>query len=363
MSDKLRLGVIGAGSWAVASHLPQLAKRPEVEFTAVARKGRTPLERVKERFGFQVASEDYRDVIAAGVDICVVASPSGLHHEHAKAALESGAHVLIEKPVTIDPADAWELVELADRTGRHLVCSFGWNYRPMLVRAKQVYDEQGIGMVEQLTVTMSSTTRELLSRRGSYPDASPETQVDLDTWTDPALSGGGYGQAQLSHALGLSLWLTGLRGASVFALMSRTLGAPVEFYDACAVRYTNGAIGVLSGGAAYAGFDDDRHQLDVRILGSEGQFLLDLQRPAVWLYREDGDALRLDVEPGDGDYDCVGPPNALVDLALGHAIENRSPGWLGARTVEILDAAYRSAASGALEEVGALERKGTPGDG
>lgn len=351
MTDRLRLGVIGAGSWAVASHLPELARRPEVEFVAVSRKGPEMLERVKERFGFRIASEDYREVIDAGVDICLVSSPSGLHYEHAKAALEAGAHVLVEKPVTIEPAHAWELVDIADRSGLHLVCSFGWNYRPMLVDAKRLYDERGIGTVEQLVVTMSSTTRELLSRTGSYPAASSEAQVDPETWTNPALSGGGYGQAQLSHALGLGLWLTGLRGASVFALMARALDAPVELYDACAIRFSNGAVGVLSGGAAHAGFDEDRHQLDVRIIGSEGQFLLDLQRPAAWHFRADSGEVRLPLGLGDGDYDCVGPPNALVDLALGRDVVNRSPGWLGAHTVEILDAAYRSAAAGTIQEI------------
>ena len=71
---------------------------------AVARKGPELLAKIKDQYGFEVASEDYRDVIDAGVDIVVVASPTGLHHEHAKAALEAGAHVMCEKPVTIDPA-------------------------------------------------------------------------------------------------------------------------------------------------------------------------------------------------------------------------------------------------------------------
>ena len=70
--------------------------------------------------GFEVASEDYHDVIDAGIDICLVASPHGLHYEHTKAALEAGAHVLCEKPFTVEPAHGWELVELANTTGRHL---------------------------------------------------------------------------------------------------------------------------------------------------------------------------------------------------------------------------------------------------
>jgi predicted dehydrogenase len=346
-SCKLRLGVIGAGSWALASHLPNLARRgDEIEFVAVCRHGEQRLQTVARQYGFDVASEDYRDVVQAGIDICVVASPSAMHYEHAKAALQSGAHVLVEKPVTIDPAQAWELVELASRSDLHLVCSFGWNYLPMLRSARQLMDRVGIGRIEQLNISMSSVTRELLSNRGAYPDADAQFAPEPDTWTNPQLSGGGYGQAQLSHALGLGLWLTGLRGAEAFAFMSTALDAPVELYDSCAVRYSGGAIGTIAGGAAHAGYDGDKHQLDIRAIGSEGHFLCDLQREMVWIYRAGGDDIKLDVSPGEARYNCDGPPNALVDLALGRAVQNCSPGELGARTVELLDAIYRSGRTG-----------------
>ncbi len=348
MTDvKLRLGVIGAGSWALASHLPNLARRgDEVEFTAVCRHGEQLLREVARQYGFAVASEDYRDVVRAGIDICVVASPSGMHYEHAKAALESGAHVLVEKPVTIDPAQAWELAEIASRNHLQLLCSFGWNYLPMLRSARELMDRVGIGEIEQLNISMSSVTRELLSNRGAYPDADANFAPEPGTWTNPVLSGGGYAQAQLSHALGLALWLTGLRGSEAFAFMSTALDAPVELYDACAVRYANGAIGTIAGGAAHAGYDGDKHQLDIRVIGSDGHFLCDLQREMVWIYRAGGEDIKLDVKPGDALYNCDGPPNALVDLALGRPVENCSPGELGARTVELLDAIYRSGRAG-----------------
>ena len=349
---RLRLGVIGAGSWALASHMPNLLRRrDEVEFVGVCRQGAAALHKIAADYGFQVASEDYRDVIAAGIDICVVASPSALHYEHAMAALSAGAHVLIEKPVTIDPAQAWRLVDAAAAEGRELVCSFGWNYLPMLRAARDLFARVGIGEVEQLTITMSSVTRELLANLGSYPDADPDLLPEARTWTDPALSGGGYGQAQLSHALGLALWITGLRGAEAFAFMQSALGAPVELYDAIAVRYDNGAIGTIAGGAAHQGYDANKHQLEIRAIGPEGHFACDLQREMVWLYRPDGHDIRLELQPGDALYNDDGPPNALVDLALGRDVENCSPGELGARTVELLDAAYRSARTHGPEPV------------
>jgi predicted dehydrogenase len=345
--SKIRVGVIGAGSWTMASHLPNLAKHADVEFVAVARKGPELLAKIKDEYGFQYASEDYQVVIDAGVDVCVVASPSGLHHEHARAALESGAHVMCEKPVTIRPEDAWDLTELADTNGRHLVISFGWNYLPVVRAAKRLMREEGIGELEQMSITMSSMTRELLSNTGDYPGAAPEFVPEQRTWTDRSLSGGGYGQAQLSHALGVGLWLTGARAESGFALMSAPLSAPVELHDAISLRYDGGAIGVVSGGSSHVGASRYPHSVEVRAIGSEGQLMVDLEREAVWHFRN-GDVQEVAFEPGVGEYNCVGPIEAIVAAGRGEEFENASPGELGARTVEALDIAYRSADSGQL---------------
>jgi predicted dehydrogenase len=359
---KLRLGVIGAGSWAIASHLPNFAKRrDEVEFVAVARKGSVMLAKIRDDWGFQVASEDYHDVIDAAVDICLVASPTSLHHEHAKAALESGAHVLVEKPVTIDPADAWDLVETAERLGRHLLVSFGWNYMPMVRTAKELMANEGVGEIEQLMLHMASTTRELLLNTGAYPQASAETIPEQATWTDPRLSGGGYAQAQLSHALGLTYWLCpDLEPAEVFAFMSAPYGAPVELHDAVAMRFTNGAVGTMDGGSAHLNAGDNKHQVELRVIGSDGQFQIDLEREALWLFRVPKRDVRPELDPNAGLYDCDGPPNALVDLALGRPAQNCSPGWLGARTVETIDACYRSAQLATVAKV--RERHGAWGE-
>jgi predicted dehydrogenase len=345
MNHRLRLGVIGAGSWAVTSHLPILAARhDDVEFVAVSGIGDTQLRQVKERFGFAIASEDYRDVVDADIDICVVSSPAAYHYEHAKAALEAGASVLIEKPVAIRPGDAWDLVATADRLDRHLLCAFGWNYRPLLRATKASLSTHEIGEIEHVSIRMASFTRELLSNRGAYPRVAPHAVPDSTTWTDPELSGGGYAQAELSHALGVSLWLTGLRGEKVFALTSSALDEPVELHDAIAVRYDNGAIGTIAGASAHANINAPENELDLHVVASEGQLSIDIARGRCWIGRPDDD-WTLDLGPAGGIYDCDGPPNALVDLALNRPIPNCSPGELGARTVEILYAVYRSARS------------------
>src|SRR3546814_4140903 len=51
-------------------------------------------------------------------DVVIVASPHHLHYQHARAAITSGAHVLCEKPMTLDVGEAWDLVALAKEHGR-----------------------------------------------------------------------------------------------------------------------------------------------------------------------------------------------------------------------------------------------------
>lgn len=350
---KLRLGVIGAGSWTVSSHLPNLARhRDELDFVIVNRRNPDLLAKIQGDFGFARASTDWRDVIAERPDIVVIGSPPGYHWEQSKAALEADAHVMCEKPFTIDPAHAWDLEETARRTGRSLILSYGWNYRPMVIQAhRMMHEDGGIGEIEHVALHMDSVTRELLSETGAYPDSAPEFIPQPDTWSRPETSGGGYGQAQLTHLLGVSLWLTDLRGQDVFAFMSAPLGAKVELHDAVSIRYTTGAIGTMSGASSHLGGANNRHAVEVRIVGSRGMFHLDLRDNTLWRYRSPDDDVRVPLEPDAGLYDCTGPIEALIAAGAGRPFDNNSPAELGARTVEILDAAYRSASSGSAERV------------
>ncbi len=184
---KLRLAVIGAGSWAQSAHLPTLKEFGDIEFVGVCRKGADALARVKENFGFSIASENYQDVLTSDVNLVVVSSPSSMHHEHVKAALDIGATVLCEKPVTIDPKQAWDLVERSKQAQREVVVAFGWNFSKIVTDFKIALQNAHLGKVEHLAIYMSSSTRELLSNSGSYPDAHPDALPEQATWTDPEI--------------------------------------------------------------------------------------------------------------------------------------------------------------------------------
>jgi predicted dehydrogenase len=353
MSRKLRLGVIGAGSWAVGSHLPNLEHwRDDVAFTIVNRRDPVVLERIRERFGFERASTDWREVVEAEPDIVVVASPATAHAEQVLAALRAGAHVLCEKPFTVDPSDAWEIARTAEQVGRTIVVAFGWNFNPMTVEASRVIEAYGgLGEVELVTITMASTARELLTGEHHYAAGDDEVAPKPETWRDPGLSGGGYGQAQLTHALGLGLWLSGARASEVHAFSWAPPGAAVELHDAIAVRFANGGIGAIAGASNHLGTDEGRHQMEIRVLGSRGQLEIDVGRDTLRAWGLAGPLEVAPIAPGTGRYECSGPVDALVLSALGRPVVNAAPAELGARTTELVAAAYLSIASGTPQRI------------
>lgn len=354
MSDvrgrKVRLGFIGAGWWATVNHMPILRARPDVEMVAVSRRDPELLREVQERFGFEHALTDYREMLELGLDGVVVSSPHAAHHEHALAALRSGAHVLCEKPMTLRPEQAWELVDEARARSLHLLVPYGWHYKPFIREAKRLMDKGAVGVVEYALCHMASPTKGFFAGGGG-PPAQWEATIsgpDPGTWQLPE-RGGGYAHGQVSHSSALLFWLTGLRASRVASLMTRP-DSRVDMYDAAAVEFESGAIGAISGAATLP--DDDKFQLELRIFGSDGVLLLDVERERMELRRHDGANVSLDVPAGEGAYSCDEPPERFVELIGGEG-ENDSPGEVAARTVELIEAMHRSAAlDGAPVEVG-----------
>lgn len=245
---RLRLGVIGAGAWAAFAHIPGFLRRPEMEAWIVNRRDEAALADLQARFGFAHATTDWREVIAAAPDIVTLTGPAALRAEQARAALEAGIHVLAEKPFTVDPADAWAIDRLARERGLHVVLCYAWNEMGISEQARRlIHGPDGIGEVEAVSVEMSTIVRDLLTEGTTYLGDADVPLPRGETWSDPAVSGGGYGQGQLTHALGLVMRLLPEARATSVAAFTSGPGARVELHDALAVRFDGGAIASIGG--------------------------------------------------------------------------------------------------------------------
>lgn len=345
---KVRVGFIGAGNWAEYNHMPILKSRPDVDLVGIATPTQKSRDRVRANFGIPYATPDYRELLTQPLDAVVISSPHGYHYEQAKASLEAGLHVLVEKPMTLYASEAWELVELAEKLQRVLIVPTGYHYLPMVLAAKERMEQGAVGEVEYMLCHLGSALRSLYAGT-PWPYGMADIPDPKDYYSDPKVSGGGQGYSQLSHSVMLLLWLTGLRAVEVFAYMSAP-NARVEMYDAIVAKFNNGSIATISGAGTQPS-NDPKHELDIRIFGRQGELRLDLYREWMEVRREDNHNFALDVRPGDGDYACDGPVNLFIELIQGKTTENLSPGDVAAKTIELIEAAYRSFASGKPEAI------------
>lgn len=103
MLTKLRVAVLGAGTWARGAHIPGWLRDPRSEVVAVCDVERERAEAYASEFGIPEASNDWQAVVGrSDIDVIDIVSPSHTHYELACAALEAGKHVLCEKPVAYD---------------------------------------------------------------------------------------------------------------------------------------------------------------------------------------------------------------------------------------------------------------------
>ncbi len=129
MSAILRIGVVGGGLIAQAIHLPRIARlRERFELVAIVDPSETVRKALCARYPSARPYSDWRRMLEVEVvDAIVVCSPHATHAEVTLAALDAGVHVLVEKPLCIDPVDARLICRRQDETG--LVVQVGYMKR------------------------------------------------------------------------------------------------------------------------------------------------------------------------------------------------------------------------------------------
>lgn len=354
MRRRLRVGVIGAGSWSAAVHLPALATRDDVEIVAVCRRNGDVAARIAERFGVPHAVTDYRQALALGLDAVVVASPPNVHEEHVVGALTAGAHVLCEKPFAIEAAAAWRMVDAARQAGRHLLVAFGWNHMPIMQAARRLIVERDLGGVEFMTLNLRVATRRLLAEGRPYNVSSEEVPPEPETFIDPVVSGGGQAPVSMSHALGLAMFLAGEPARAVHAQMWNAESG-LDIHDAMTLTFARGGIATVTGASSH---ESAPHvEWEAAVFGPGGQLMLDSVHGEVRFAGAHGPMEWADLPANAGAYEPTGPLRELLHVAQGGSPGEASPAALGAHTVELVEAAYRSVATGLPEVLPAADRR------
>lgn len=222
----VRIAVVGAGGAAQILHLPILRRLTAVELVGLFDEDEAKARTIAERFEIPNAGRSLEALEATGdVDAVLVCTPTDTHEELVIAALESGAHVLCERPLATSSAAAARMVDTANATGRHLMVALNQRYRLDVRAIRQFVASGELGEI----FFVRSVWRNPIGRR------------PRGGWRrDPQRSGGGVLMDLGVQALDAALWL--LEYPTVERVTARFHGAdPVEDTATALLALENGA--------------------------------------------------------------------------------------------------------------------------
>ncbi|MEP7205717.1 MAG: Gfo/Idh/MocA family oxidoreductase [Casimicrobiaceae bacterium] len=153
VTNSLRIGIAGCGWATQALHVPALRRAGVGAIVAVS----DPREQLRAAFPGVPFHTDWREMLTTRVaDIVLVATPPAFHAEVAIAALEAGCHVLLEKPVATNRADALRIAAAVQATNRIVVVGFNQRCHPVLLRVRAAMAAGLFGTIEAIDVTWHS---------------------------------------------------------------------------------------------------------------------------------------------------------------------------------------------------------------
>jgi len=144
-TDVIRFGVVGYGYWG-PNIVRNLGSLPGACVEFLCDKSTQALRRASQAYPGLKLSSDCAEVISSPlVDAVAVITPVWTHYELAKAALENGKHVFVEKPFTSTAAQAEELIELADKRNLKIMVDHTFLFTGAVRKIRQLIDEGTLG--------------------------------------------------------------------------------------------------------------------------------------------------------------------------------------------------------------------------
>lgn len=347
----IRVGVVGAG-FAANLHAEGLVGTGRAELVGVVSASEPSRRAFAERWN----CTPYVDISAmledARPDAITLAMPNRFHHDATLAAALAGIHVICEKPLAMNLVEADRMIEACRVAGVQLLYAEQLCFAPRYRKVRELIRSGALGTIIQVQH----------HERHGGPHAS--------WFHDPVLSGGGVLLDMGCHGIELTRWLLDRPGVvSVHARLGifKHREGVVDDHASVTLGFESGAIAVIDSSWAAPGGIDER----LEVLGTKGSVSADLARgQAMLVYSDVGVGYAAEkVEQTTGwtfvahdearTWGWIGEMAHFVDCIEGRA-EPEESGADGRSVLEIVSAAYQSAAEGQVVTLPFTSSAATP---
>jgi predicted dehydrogenase len=302
MVARIRLGMVGGGQGAFIGEVHRFAARLDDRFEFCAGALSADPERAREsarELGIAadrtyVSFEEMARVESQredGVQAVAIVTPNHLHFEPAKAMLAAGIHVICDKPLTNDYAQAQELAEIVSKSKAQFAVTYNYSGYPLVREARHLVASGALGAIRLVQV--------------EYPQDWLATNIEASgqkqaAWrTDPARAGEGGSIGDIgTHAFHLAGFVCGMQPTSLLAdLTSFVPGRVLDDNAHILLRYASGARGMLWASQVAAG---QENALRLRVYGETGSLEWFQENPNQLFHRPLGEPMRTLTRGGSG---------------------------------------------------------------
>jgi len=269
---RIRLGMVGGGRGAFIGAVHRIASRIDDQYELVAGALSADPEKAKASAAdIGIAADrsygSFEEMAKAeaarpdGIEAVAIVTPNHMHAPAAKAFLEAGIHVICDKPLTTTVAEAEELVELVQKSGKVFAVTHNYTGYPMIRQARAMVAAGDLG---EIRLVQAEYPQDWLTEKA---EASGSKQAE---WrTDPKRSGAGGCIGDIgTHAYNLACFVSGLELDELLAQLTtfvpgRLLDDDVQIL----LRWKGGARGMIWASQVAVGHENG---LKLRVYGTKG---------------------------------------------------------------------------------------------
>lgn len=343
-SGNLRFGMLGCGD--ISPHnAGAIAAAPNARLVACFDPVADLADEICSAYGAERMDSAEALVAHPNVDAVLISVPHHLHESLALLAIEAGRHVVVEKPLATDVRGACAIVSAAERAGVTLSTAFPQRYDPTVLLGRHLIASGALGELR------GSLVRVLMDKSPAYWFGGYSGRAH-STWRfSREKAGGGVLIMNACHYVDMVRHLAGVEVSAVSSLSTTEPGMEVEDAITVAMGYANGATGSIVASSGVRGTMSN----EVQLWGRDGHLVIEPRGRFFSLRHVDqGRSSRWQ------QFDGLAPLNGrMVYISrLATAIDRGDPPDIGAAdglaVQAIIEAAYRSAATGAVIDPGQL---------
>jgi predicted dehydrogenase len=297
LNRKLKMGLVGGGQGSFIGKVHSIAACLDNRAEVVAGAFSSNPERSKASAAdYNVAPAraygSYKEMLekeaqlpeGERIDFVSVTTPNHTHFEIAKAAVEAGFHVVCDKPMTFDLAQAEELAKTVDSSKGVFALTHNYTGYPLVRQAREMVQSGELGEIQAIRANYI---------QGWLRTKLEESDQKQAAWrTDPTKSGaaGCFGDIA-THAYNLGRYISGLLPAEI-ACVLKTFeeGRKLDDYGTAIIRYQNGGLGTVTASQISHGREND---VTIEIDGTKGSLSWRQEEPNVMIVRSNGQPHRM----------------------------------------------------------------------